>query len=553
MFVVFEGIDGGGKTTLSSMVAAQLRARGLTVEHVREGGKFASGVTQAMRELGRDARNVAMTPRSELMLYLTREVQLFEEATRSALARADVVIADRFVYTAEVLAVHGRGLAADDIRPLVYAALDGYEPELAVLVDVDPSIARARRRVSKLLANEHRPPARKGLAGTGLQHRLRAGYLALAARDPRRWLVVDNTDADLHALAAALTALVADARESGVAAARDRMPRFAPAARDAVTDVPGARAALLSWIDRRAEREPTLAAYFLDGVPGDEFDERRRRLATLAPRVVADGLRYLLGDAAWRLRHELAAAAPEEIASSLAGPAGLHDDAPALLRRLVERAPRGVAAALRGRNDAVAWELREMLAPEHRMRSVGGVRHERATAIREQWLAERHTVDVMAAETACAGTAGVDDDLAWMIRRSMRDFAPVAAIEATLGLCDDRSWKWRRRYLENAPKSVMRSLEGIEDPRAWELREQCAATVQEAIDSFAGSDDARAWRLREAALATWPATAVKSLGPLAATDRGRELVAAALARHPCDLALWRQAVIVSAHTRSSCS
>src|SRR5512135_2353897 len=110
MFVVFEGIDGGGKTTLSSMVAAQLRARGLTVEHVREGGKFASAVTQAMRELGRDARNLAMTPKSELMLYLTREVQLFEEATRPALARADVVIADRYVYTAEVLAVNGRGL-----------------------------------------------------------------------------------------------------------------------------------------------------------------------------------------------------------------------------------------------------------------------------------------------------------------------------------------------------------------------------------------------------------------------------------------------------------
>ena len=546
MFVVFEGIDGGGKTTLSSMVAAQLRARGLTVEHVREGGMFASSVTQAMRELGRDARNLAMTPRSELMLYLTREVQLFEEATRPALDRADVVIADRYVYTAEVLAIAGRGMEPGEVRPLVQASLGGFEPEIAVLVDVDPTVARARRRVSKLLADEKKPPARKGLAGTGLQHRLRAGYVELANRDPGRWLVVDNTDSDLNELAAALTEYVASR-------AKGARPRFSAASRPAAGDVTSARAALLQWIDQRAVREPALAAYFLDGVPGPEFDERRRRLAALAPRVVADGLRYLLGDEAWLLRHQLAATAPEEVAASLAGPAGLMPDAPALLRLLAARAPRGVSAALWGRDDDLAWELRDQLPPEFRMRSVGGVRGERATAVREQWLAECGAVDALAAEIACAGVAAVDDDLAWTIRRSMRDIAPVAAIEATFMLTDDRAWKWRRRYAERAPKSVMRAIEGLDDARAWELRETCAARVQEAIDSFTGSDHQRAWRLREAALATWPATAVKSLGPLATTDRGRELVAAALTRHPGDLALWRQATIVSDHTRSSLS
>jgi len=51
MWIVFEGIDGSGKTTLSNMVAKRLRAGGVTVEHVREGGKFASRVTQAIREL----------------------------------------------------------------------------------------------------------------------------------------------------------------------------------------------------------------------------------------------------------------------------------------------------------------------------------------------------------------------------------------------------------------------------------------------------------------------------------------------------------------------
>ncbi|MBS1118391.1 MAG: tmk, partial [Deltaproteobacteria bacterium] len=163
MFVVFEGIDGGGKTTLSNLVAQRLRGSGLAVEHVREGGTFASSVTQAMRELGRDARNLALSPRAELMLYLTREIQLLDEATRPALARADVVIADRFVSTAEVLAVYGRRMPAAEVEPLVTASTGGLIPDLTVLVDVDPRIARARRRVSKIQSADDKPPSRKGL------------------------------------------------------------------------------------------------------------------------------------------------------------------------------------------------------------------------------------------------------------------------------------------------------------------------------------------------------------------------------------------------------
>src|SRR6185436_13431946 len=251
MFIVFEGIDGSGKTTLSNLVARQLRKRGLRVEHVREGGRFASAVTQAMRELGRDARNLALTPRAELMLYLAREVQLFEEATRPALERADLVIADRFVSTAEVLAVYGRGLPAAEVAPLVAAAI-GTIPELSVLVDVDPAVARARRQVAKQLGRDQRPPSRKGLAGPALQHRLREGYRAIAERDAARWIVVDNTDAELDALVDALADVAATAHARGAAAAQARVPQLALPPVLAARDRAAALAALLAWIDRRA-------------------------------------------------------------------------------------------------------------------------------------------------------------------------------------------------------------------------------------------------------------------------------------------------------------
>jgi len=96
MFVVFEGIDGSGKTTLSNKVAATLDARGMPVRHIRADGKYASRVSEAIRELGRDARNLALVPEAEMLLYVARDVQLIEEVVRPALRDGDVVIADRF-------------------------------------------------------------------------------------------------------------------------------------------------------------------------------------------------------------------------------------------------------------------------------------------------------------------------------------------------------------------------------------------------------------------------------------------------------------------------
>ena len=125
MLIAFEGIDGSGKTTLSNRVAAVLRERGLTVEHAREGGWFASRVTQSIRDLCRDARNLALVPRAELLLYVAREVQLAEEVVVPALSRADVVITDRYLYTAEVLARYVRDLPEATIRAVIDDAAAG--------------------------------------------------------------------------------------------------------------------------------------------------------------------------------------------------------------------------------------------------------------------------------------------------------------------------------------------------------------------------------------------------------------------------------------------
>ena len=541
MFVVFEGIDGSGKTTLSNMVATRLRDAGLVVEHVREGGLFASSVTQAMRELGRDSRNLALVPRAELMLYLTREVQLFDEVTRDALARADVVIADRFVSTAEVLAIYGRGLPADEVSPVVAAAVAGVTPDLTVLVDVAPYIARARRQVSKLGAAEQKAPSRKGMAGTALQRRLREGYRELAARDPARWLVIENTDAALAPTVDMLVDVVQTARGAGVAAARPKIPA-SRAPREA-RDPAAARSSLLAWIDERATREPGLAAYFLDGLFGPDFDERRLALAKQAPHVIAAGLKYLTDPVSWQLRHELAPLAPGQVARSIVGEVAMQRDADSMLRALVEVAPRDVASAIWSRDDALAWELRGRLTGEHLMQSLGGVAGERAWALRDAWLAHARLDEPLQAAIAAGAVSGVAGDRAWQTRKTARLHAPVAALESTYGLADDRAWRWRSKFIERGAKVVMRSLGLLVDPPAWELRERVVLRCEEVMDTIVGLDDERAWGLRERVIDRWPASVLKSLGLLSRTERGRDMMARALASAPTDLAVWRQLVL----------
>jgi dTMP kinase len=235
MFVVFEGIDGSGKTTISNRVAAELAAEGLSVKHLRAEGKFVSPVSEGIREFGRNAQNLDLSWQAEFLLYVARDVQLIHEALRPALAEHDLVLADRFLYTPEVLGRHGRRLPESFTRPILTAAADGLEPDLVILVDVDPTYARARRKLRKLGEHQAKPPSRKGLSGVGLQQRLRRGYLALADEHPERWVVLENQDSLDKSVKRAVD-LIRQAHREGAAraithfrAARRRQRKRSPA------------------------------------------------------------------------------------------------------------------------------------------------------------------------------------------------------------------------------------------------------------------------------------------------------------------------------------
>ena len=327
MFVVFEGIDGSGKTTVSNRVAEELRRRGIEIDHIREGGEYGSALVERMREFGKDPRNLAMDAMTELLFYVARDSQLLAESIRPALARGGLVFADRYLYSYEVLGHFGRGIERARTRQIIEAVADGLWPDLVVLLDVDPHVARARRKVSKIqrraTGEKVRGGSRKGLGGIGMQHRLCQGYRSIAEREHERWLVIDNADPD-NQLDDTVTA-VADAIESLQAGKTSREVIAASGfgartwSRLVSSELAAGKQAFYEFIEARAVAEPAVATYFLSRLDDDESYAWRERLFDAVPSVIAYGLRGLNDERAWQLREKLRDQAPRHVARSLDG------------------------------------------------------------------------------------------------------------------------------------------------------------------------------------------------------------------------------------------
>lgn len=555
MFVVFEGIDGSGKTTVSNRVAKKLRAKGIDVEHVREGGEFASPLVTRMRLFGKDPQNMSMAPLTEFLFYVARDAQVLAENVLPALADNGLVFADRYLYSYEVLGHYGRGLPLAQVRPVLDAVANGVWPDLVVLMDVDPYVARARRKVSKMhkkARGEKKAStggSRKGLKGIGTMHRLRDGYLELAKRDPDRWLVIENsnTDEELVEIVDKVVAAIEKLWNGTPAAEITRGPRERDSDVDpASIDFEWGRKRFYAKLEARGVREPDIAAYFLSAIKDDErAHEMRVALAERSPVVVAHGLRGIGDDAAWALRDKLLDAAPIHIARSLDGLDVEGPRAEAMRLRLVDTHPGPVLATIDGVDTDAAWSLRDRLADEMLRDVVSTVKRidtDRAWAVRERYIAEAGETlyeDRYLLSPLLGSLRGIGGERAWTIRRASLIAAPGPTLWSLVEVLDDEAWDLRAEYAEQAPKIVLRTFDGVDDPRAWQLRSSFAIRAKESLDSMSGLDTDEAWAIRTECAHVWPSTAVKSLGELGVSGRGREMALDLLRSYPDNISLLK--------------
>lgn len=182
IWVTFEGGDGTGKTTQATRLETWLREQQRTVVRTREPGGTEVGVL--IREIVLHHRG-EVAPRAEALLYAADRAQHVATLVRPALARGDVVIQDRYLDSSVAYQGAGRVLDAEQVRDLSMWATEGALPDLTVLLDLDPAVARRR------LDAADKPFDRLEAEKSAFHERVRDAFLALAAADPRRFLVLD--------------------------------------------------------------------------------------------------------------------------------------------------------------------------------------------------------------------------------------------------------------------------------------------------------------------------------------------------------------------------
>lgn len=178
LFVTFEGIDGCGKTTQVEGVDRLLRSRGVEALKTAEPG--GSPLGRRLRRILLE-EEVELCPESELLLFLADRAEHVRSVIRPALEGGRVVLCDRYYHSTLAYQGGGLGLPIERIRSANEIATGGLEPDLVVLLDIEPEAAlRRARRQDRML--------RRGLP---FLERVRSAYLEMAKGD-ERFLVLDG-------------------------------------------------------------------------------------------------------------------------------------------------------------------------------------------------------------------------------------------------------------------------------------------------------------------------------------------------------------------------
>lgn len=179
--ISLEGGEGAGKTTVLGALRARLEARGHAVVGTREPGGTPAG--EAIRSLLLDPAQV-LVPQAELLLMFASRAQLVETLVDPALARGEMVLADRFTDASFAYQGGGRGLPSGLIADLERVFVRRV-PDFTLLLDLDvqAGLARARSRGA--------PADRIEKERDEFFERVRATYRARAAAQPQRITVVD--------------------------------------------------------------------------------------------------------------------------------------------------------------------------------------------------------------------------------------------------------------------------------------------------------------------------------------------------------------------------
>lgn len=178
--IVFEGVEGSGKTTQLQRCSDWLQAEGRSVVVTREPGGTTIGA--ALRKLLLEGSHIQ--DRAELLLYAADRAQHVEEFLKPQLMMGKIILCDRFTDSTIAYQGYGRGLSLDLIAQLNSIATGGLESPLTLWLDVDVEIGLARAKRRGVIDRIEQ-------AEVSFHRRVQQGFCQLAAAYPQRIVRID--------------------------------------------------------------------------------------------------------------------------------------------------------------------------------------------------------------------------------------------------------------------------------------------------------------------------------------------------------------------------
>ena len=181
-FIVFEGIDGCGKTTQLELVADYLETRGIEVIRTREPG--GDEIAEKIRRIILDPDNTKLCSKSEVLLYLASRAQHVFTLIKPAVESGKTVLCDRFDLATFAYQGYGRGFEVERLKEFNKFAADSISPDLTLIFDISVEEARSRMERSGKTADRMEQSAKDFF------QRVRHGFLDLS-KESKGSVVVD--------------------------------------------------------------------------------------------------------------------------------------------------------------------------------------------------------------------------------------------------------------------------------------------------------------------------------------------------------------------------
>ncbi len=184
-FITLEGGEGSGKTTQAAKLCTWLTREGWNVLHTREPG--GTPLAEQLRNILLNQSLESITSETEALLIFAARRQHVEHVINPALKQGMMVVCDRFADSTIAYQGYGRGLDRRMLKTMNRWATGKLVPNLTLLFDVPVSVGLARRRGHVATQNRLDQETER------FHRKVRAGFQALARREPRRIITIDTT------------------------------------------------------------------------------------------------------------------------------------------------------------------------------------------------------------------------------------------------------------------------------------------------------------------------------------------------------------------------